>query len=501
MMVSDYKNNNNSFIDTSTECAICLSPLDDGNDNDNNNNNNDNETITLSCGHRWHLKCLKEQLQNSQPNRSKRLIFSGTRCAKCAVFCDHPKLQNLTQRTDIMRTHVDTLIEEQLKVDFPEAYNTAASDTAAMARLRDEGRRSYAFYLCVGCDQPYFGGTIECADEDEGELTTSEDKLCQSCSPKSQIVCQHTFEHRPFHVWKCRYCCSPSNYVCYGNVHFCTDCHDRNSKRTRHGNRHEGRPKLEAIPCQGENCPFPKPEGCNKHSNGSALECELVYFCIACESSPASLGFTEVPGSRNFICNPNGEEGLNGWQTRYSSQHSRCRWAVEEMEVRVDESINTNFVSSFQWCVMYQKVQLHQYVRDPSMARIEVSAKFMARTDCPSVFRMEVIITNSQGGMVYRQNTSQCQAPADFWEKATLLIEPVADAYDVTMVIYGKDGRFWQGYFGAKVCHCSVRVLGSEEELQNILLPAGKSFILLFPFLHVRAQPCNTFYRAKQYPG
>ena len=36
----------NTFIDTSTECAICLNTLDD---------DSSEKTITLSCGHRWHV--------------------------------------------------------------------------------------------------------------------------------------------------------------------------------------------------------------------------------------------------------------------------------------------------------------------------------------------------------------------------------------------------------------------------------------------------------------
>jgi len=172
-----------AFIDTSIECAICLNALD-----------NNLQTIILSCGHKWHLACLKEQLENAQPSRSKRLIFTGCRCAKCSAFCDHPELENLTRRTDALRERVDVLVAEQLKVDAANTWKDAVDDGVTKKRLIEEGRRSYAFYLCGGCDEPYFGGTVECADEMDGELTTSEDRLCQSCSPKSQVACQHAFQ-------------------------------------------------------------------------------------------------------------------------------------------------------------------------------------------------------------------------------------------------------------------------------------------------------------------
>lgn len=449
-----------TFTDTSTECAICLNALD-----------NTKKTITLSCGHRWHLGCLKEQLEHSQPSRSKRLIFSGCRCAKCSAFCGHPELENLTRRTDALREKVDGLVAEQLKADAPDAWRDAMDDAVAKAKLIDEGRRSYAFYLCGGCDEPYFGGTIECADEAGGELTTSEDKLCQSCSPKlSQVICQHIYEHRPFHVWKCRYCCNPSSFVCYGNVHFCDSCHDKNSKLARSRSQGLGSPILEGIPCRGGSCPFPKPEGRNKHSNGSALECEQVYYCASCESSPSGHGFLESPGSRNLVINPSGEEGTRGWQAANRSRQSNSGWTVENMDIPVDGSTRSNFVSNFQWCVMTQTIPIYHYVQHPSRARLEISSKFMARTDCPSVFKMEAVVTNSRGRVVHRTSTSELTAPADFWEKATLRLDPVDGAHELTMVVCGKDARFWQGNFGSKVCHCSVRVLGTEEELQDIFL-------------------------------
>jgi hypothetical protein len=62
-------------------------------------------------------------------------------------------------------------------------------------------------------------------------------------------------------------------------------------------------------------------------------------------------------------------------------------------------------------------------------------------------------------------------APADFWERTSLRLEPTPGAHEVVLVVYGKDRRFWQGPFGSKVADCSVRVLCSEEELDVLLLP------------------------------
>lgn len=457
-----------SFTDESTECAICFESLDGG-----------EETLTLTCGHRWHTSCLKQQLQHALPSKSQRLLFSGCRCAKCNVFCDHPELNHLTRRTDALREKVDALVEEQLKADVPHAFERARQqqkhDRHAKSKLLDEGRRNYAFYLCGGCDEPYFGGTVECADEQEGELTASEDRLCQSCSPKSQEICQFV-EHGAYHVWKCRYCCNPASFVCYGNVHFCKPCHDRNNtQRTR--SRGSGRgdnhiPALEGSRCKGgTNCPFPKPQGQTAHKNGSTRDCEQVYYCAWCDSSSMRRHALEATGSRNFIVNPNGEEGQRMWHPVGFRGQILDRWKVENSEVRADPNTHTNFVSGFTWAGMMQHVPLHQYVRDPSSVKIEVSAKFMGRTDCPSVFRMQAIVTDANGRTIHQVATSELQSPAGYWEKATLTIDPVNGAHEVMMVVLGKDQRFWAGNYGSKVCHCSVRVLCEEDEIEDIVLP------------------------------
>ena len=51
-----------------------------------------------------------------------------------------------------------------------------------------------------------------------------------------------------------------------------------------------------------------------------------------------------------------------------------------------------------------------------------------------------------------------------------MVIENVEGAHKLIMAVRGKDCQFWAGNFGSKVCHCSVRVLGSQEELDENLI-------------------------------
>ncbi|KAG7371322.1 hypothetical protein IV203_019892 [Nitzschia inconspicua] len=383
-----------TFQDESTDCAICLEPLiqTDGND-ESENNIILKKVLTLQCGHKWHYDCLVQQLQTAQSmttshGHNQRLIFTGCQCAKCGRICEHEELEHLKRATDRLRVKVDALLEEQLQSDAPDLWKTICQERgedlgqeriedhgkSAKEKLLDEARRKYAFYLCSHCKEPYFGGTIECADEFALESTSAppEQRLCTACAPQSQVVCRNPQEHGRFLIWKCRYCCQPSTHVCYGNVHFCDSCHQRNSERVQEMQHHQQHlqrnrqvrpPPLEPIPCSGESCCFPKRNRASiYHDNGpSPTDCEQVYSCAFCKSSGERGILHMEPGSNNLLVNPSGELGLDGWK----QLNRRMSWEVEESELPLNTTTTTNFVSSFMDCVMVQEVKLSQLLQPP----------------------------------------------------------------------------------------------------------------------------------------
>lgn len=420
-----------SFVDNSVECAICLASLDD----------EETPTTTLTCGHRWHTDCLRQQLQSALPNHSQRLVFSGCRCAKCGIFCQAEGLEDITRRTDTLRTVVDDLIRSQLQVDAPEFQ---LNPNEAL----EYGRRTYAFYLCAGCETPYFGGTIECADALEGERP-SEDRYCPECR---NTGCRRPLEHQGLQIYKCRYCCRPSSFVCYGTVHFCKECHDRNSKRDS-----KTRP-LAPIPCAGQSCMFPKDT--EFHNNGSSVDCEQIYHCAGCVSSVVANHIP--PGGPNWIQNPSGESGLLHWQTP--------RGRVSPWKVETGEDGTFNFVSSFSTSMMSQQVHLHEYLVAPETATIEIAARFKARTDCASIFRMVATRLDKQGNSIEVRDTGVVSAPADAWERITLILSAMERTHSIAITLYGKDSNFWAGNFGSKVKDISVRVL--TNDLRGVLRPS-----------------------------
>eukprot|EP00548_Thalassiothrix_antarctica_P006276 CAMPEP_0194141306 /NCGR_PEP_ID=MMETSP0152-20130528/10727_1 /TAXON_ID=1049557 /ORGANISM="Thalassiothrix antarctica, Strain L6-D1" /LENGTH=104 /DNA_ID=CAMNT_0038839877 /DNA_START=117 /DNA_END=428 /DNA_ORIENTATION=+ len=103
---------------------------------------------------------------------------------------------------NVLREKVDALVREQLRIEG-ENNNTKDEDEEESSSLVENSRRNkYAFYLCKSCKDPYFGGTIECADVNEEDVYEN-DQLCPSCSTATQptLQCRNPLQHRGFHVW------------------------------------------------------------------------------------------------------------------------------------------------------------------------------------------------------------------------------------------------------------------------------------------------------------
>jgi hypothetical protein len=162
---------------------------------------------------------------------------------------------------------------------------------------------------------------------------------------------------------------------------------------------------------------------------------------------------------------------MHGWR----QLNRAIAWTVEESEIPVNASTSTNFVSSFHPCVMCQTLDLTSLDLDitnrldTTNVRIQVSARYMARTDCPSVFRLETVVMNRQHQPLQRLATGTLEAPPDYWEIATLTLEHVSlqEAKYVNIVVFGQDKRFWQGKFGSKVGDCSIRILWGDNNDNN----------------------------------
>jgi hypothetical protein len=214
---------------------------------------------------------------------------------------------------------------------------------------------------------------------------------------------------------------------------------------------------------------------------------------------------------------------MEGWR----QLNPRMSWAVEAERDRRDQiippllqtpvlgrndadgrplrpPIATNFVSSFLDCAMAQTVDLGKVLKlgnnhpanasnnnnnntIPRVIRIEVSARYTGRTDCPSVFGLQAILSESESSALRaarnqprRLSSGTLEAPPGvYWERTSLefQLDPTEwTAPVVTVIVLGKDRRFWRGAFGSKVADITLRVVGATaEELDALLVhPRGE---------------------------
>mmetsp|Transcript_45571 Transcript_45571/g.75685 ORF Transcript_45571/g.75685 Transcript_45571/m.75685 type:complete len:173 (+) Transcript_45571:2-520(+) len=136
------------------------------------------------------------------------------------------------------------------------------------------------FFECSQCNEPYYGGEVECGGPEEEEDDLDDDVqaalamelVCRGCASKGQLQCpEHGTE---FLGWKCRYCCErEAHYFCFGTTHFCHVCHDLWQTGV------EQRRKLQAgKPCLGKDrCIFGgrHPPGSRNGRDEYALGCTI----------------------------------------------------------------------------------------------------------------------------------------------------------------------------------------------------------------------------------
>lgn len=180
--------------------------------------------IMLECTHLFHLHCVNRVLDNKWVGA--RITFSFSMCPICKTPMQHKRLQTslkpiLELNDDVRRKALTRLSFEKLdKCDdivkpSGRFYNNA--EGYAMDR--------YCYYQCFKCQTAYFGGTVECQAQAEGEdKYDPKELICGGCSNKQrdQICKVHGTDYLEY---KCRYCCSVAAFFCFGTTHFCTKCH------------------------------------------------------------------------------------------------------------------------------------------------------------------------------------------------------------------------------------------------------------------------------------
>jgi len=130
-----------------------------------------------------------------------------------------------------------------------------------------------AYYQCFKCKNAYFGGMKDCiAAQQASQEFKPEDLVCSKCSSEllgfGNSKCKK--HGTDFIDFKCKFCCSVSQWFCWGNTHFCEPCH----KKQCNGD-YVSRKKVSDLPkCPGKaNCPlkFEHPPNGTEFSLGCAI--------------------------------------------------------------------------------------------------------------------------------------------------------------------------------------------------------------------------------------
>ncbi len=87
---------------------------------------------------------------------------------------------------------------------------------------------TFSYYQCFRCRAPYAAGRQQCeANAEAGAEIDRSMLLCGKCSSPAggATTCP---KHGPSGIqYKCRFCCSPATWFCWGTTRFCESCHKR----------------------------------------------------------------------------------------------------------------------------------------------------------------------------------------------------------------------------------------------------------------------------------
>lgn len=235
--------------------------------------------IRLGCGHVVHHHCA-EALVKKGNTGGRRLTFKSIRCPLCQAIIQHPSLNQLIAPQHSMYQKVRRKALQRWVVENRRPA-LRPSDPGDEDRVAQLAMSKMMFFECCQCNEPYYGGEVECGGQMEDEQDDLDDDVqaalamelvCRGCASKGQLQCpEHGVE---FLGWKCRYCCErEAHYFCFGTTHFCFSCHDLWQTGV------EQRRKLQAgKPCLGKDrCIFRgrHPPGCRNGRDEYALGCTI----------------------------------------------------------------------------------------------------------------------------------------------------------------------------------------------------------------------------------
>eukprot|EP00658_Telonema_sp_P-2_P032780 TRINITY_DN24189_c0_g1_i1.p1 TRINITY_DN24189_c0_g1~~TRINITY_DN24189_c0_g1_i1.p1 ORF type:complete len:583 (+),score=109.33 TRINITY_DN24189_c0_g1_i1:398-2146(+) len=177
--------------------------------------------LQLGCGHLFHAACLRGQLQKG--STAARLTFGHLGCPLCKQTMCHPWLTDLLEPGIAMLKAVQD--KALVRLEFEKLLNDPQIETGFNGDKLQFALKKFAYYSCHKCKEPYFGGHRNCEDVEDNREFDPTELVCSRCSAINGAECA---EHGAEYIeWKCKFCCSIASWFCWGNTHFCDDCHKK----------------------------------------------------------------------------------------------------------------------------------------------------------------------------------------------------------------------------------------------------------------------------------
>jgi E3 ubiquitin-protein ligase MYCBP2 len=170
----------------------------------------------LGCGHVFHASCLARKLKAGWPEAHMSFGFLGCPLCKAPMApATHPALATLLPPLLALQAELHKKVLMRVRAEGKEG-DPEITDPAS--RFHGDplawGLHRYAYYKCFKCEKPYYGGLRACGVGGAGEWDPQE-LVCPNCLPMGGGKCPKGHPD-DFQQFKCRFCCSPSAFICSG---------------------------------------------------------------------------------------------------------------------------------------------------------------------------------------------------------------------------------------------------------------------------------------------
>lgn len=206
-------------------CYICL------------DDDQEDMLILQNCHHTVHRDCIKGQLAAGWTG--KRISFGYMSCGECRTPVFHRKIRYALAPHYKLKREVEEICHKKCVEDnVIDNLKTKLRQNEADAKAQCVNTMSC--FICNTCDKPFCAGRLNCADDNDIDVSTLNCASCafkQANAEKKSQKEQKTGENDnwrgkcqihgyKFAMYKCDSCCSMATYDCRSN-HYCTRCHDQ----------------------------------------------------------------------------------------------------------------------------------------------------------------------------------------------------------------------------------------------------------------------------------